>query len=320
MLYQSTTTEVVIMAVVNESFLKSLWESTIDVCRMAQIPLYVKKHDPKIFTTVQKFYLYLYMIKKKLTLRGLIEDLTTSKIVDFLRLPRIPNFSTLSYFITTLPTRIVNLVDEAVQKILPDYKKVIVDSTGFECTNPSHYYCFRRDKPVDGFITLHAIIDQENGYIRTHKTRAKKVHDSKMLIPLLKKLFKKPEMLYADRGYDSEKNYAFVVDKIDCIPLILQKNMLKPTEDCTGDHRLEMREIFDYGEYLKRNKIEGIFSALKRKYGSVLSTKKVRTQEKELTLKVIIYNLEKKIKMTIYISFYDERLFNKTFAIQNIVF
>ncbi len=141
-----------------------------------------------------------------------------------------------------------------------------------------------------------------------------------MLIPLVKKLFKKPKILYADRGYDSEKNYAFVVDKIECVPLILQKNMLKPPEKCKGDHRLEMREIFDYGEYLKRNKIEGIFSALKRKYGSALSTKKVRTQEKELTLKVIIYNLEKKIKMTLVITIFrlntfqqDLFFFNKSF-------
>lgn len=290
------------MEVVNDSFLNTLWESTIEVCRMAQIPLYIEKHDPKIFTTVQKFYLYLYKIKKKLTLRGLIEDLTTSKVVEFLRLDRIPDHSMLSYFIKNLPSKLVRAVDEAVQKILPEYENVIVDSTGFECTNPSHYYCFRRDKPVDGFITLHAVIDQENGFIRTHKTRAKKVHDSKMLIPLIKKLVNKPKILYADRGYDSEKNYAFIVDKIDCVPLILQKNMLKPPEKCKGDHRLEIREIFDYQEYLKRNKIEGIFSALKRKYGSVLSTKKVRTQEKELTLKVIIYNLEKKIKMTIYIT------------------
>lgn len=289
------------MDVVNDCFLKSLWESTIDVCRTAQIPLYVKKHDPKIFTTVQKFYLYLYKIKKKLTLRGLIEDLATSKIVDFLHLDHLPNFSTLSYFIKKLSSKLVLAIDKAVQKILPDYKKVIVDSTGFECTNPSHYYCFRRDKPVDGFITLHAIIDQENGFIRTHETRAKKVHDSKMLIPLLMNLFKKPEILYADRGYDSEENYAFVVEKIECVPLIFQKNILKPIEKCKGKYRLEMREIFDYGEYLKRNKIEGIFSALKRKYGSTLSTKDVNTQEKELTLKVIIYNLEKKIKMTIYI-------------------
>jgi hypothetical protein len=301
------------MEVVNDSFLKSLWESTIDVCHRAQIPLYVETHDPKIFTTVQKIFLYLYKIKKKLTLRGLVEDLSTNKIVDFLNLPHIPNFSTLSYFITSLSLKIVKAVDEAVQKILPTYSKVIVDSTGFECTNPSHYYCKRRNSPypVDGFITLHAVIDQENGFIRTHQTRAKKVHDSKMLIPLLKKLCKKPEILYADRGYDSEKNYAFVVEKIDCVPLILQKNMLKPLEKCKGDHRLEIREIFDYGEYLKRNKIEGIFSALKRKYGSTLSTKKVRTQEKELTFKIIIYNLEKKIKMTIYIAILRRNTFQQ---------
>jgi hypothetical protein len=291
------------MEVENDCFLKSLWESTIEVCHSAQVPLYVKRHDPKIFTTVQKFFLYMYMIKKKLTLRGLIEDLSTSKVVEFLRLSRIPNFSTLSYFIKKLPSKIVFTVDEAVQKILPGFKKVIVDSTGFECTNPSHYYCKRRNSPypVDGFITLHTVIDQENGFIRVHMTRAKKVHDSKMLIPLLKKLFQKPEILYADRGYDSEKNYKFVRDEIECVPLILQKNMLKPLHKCKGEHRREIRKIFDYGEYLKRNKIEGIFSALKRKYGHTLSTKKASIQKKELTLKVIIYNLEKKIKTMIII-------------------
>jgi hypothetical protein len=151
----------------NDCFLKSLWESTIEVCHLAQVPLYVKKNDPKIFTTVQKFYLDLYMIKKKLTLRGLIEDLSTSNVVEFLHLSRIPNFSTLSYFIKKLPLKIVNAVDKAVQKIIPDYKEVIVDSTGFECTHPSHYYCTRCNTPypVDGFITLHAVIDQECGFI-----------------------------------------------------------------------------------------------------------------------------------------------------------
>lgn len=117
-----------------------------------------------------------------------------------------------------------------------------------------------------------------------------------MLISLLKKLEKKPEILYADRGFDSEKNYEFTIEKLDCTPLILQKNMLKPARKCKGEYRLQIREIFDYGEYLKRNKIEAIFSALKRKYGCTLTTRKVKTQEKELTLKIIIYNLEKKIK------------------------
>jgi transposase len=289
----------------NESFFNKLWDLTINVCREAQVPLYLERHDPKVFTTVQKVFLYLYKIKKKLTLRGLVEDLANSQIVKFLRLKRVPNFSMLSYFITNLPKRVVVLVDEAVQKLLPSYDKVIVDSTGFECTHPSHYYCTRCNTPypVDGFITLHAVIDQERGFIRTHKTKAKKVHDSKLFIPLLKMLSKKLRIVYADRGYDSEKNYTFVVEKLDGVPLILQKNMLKPLHTCKGFYRREIREIFDYGEYLKRNKIEGIFSALKRRYGSTLTTKKVSTQQKELTFKVIIYNLEKKIKMILYIIF-----------------
>jgi transposase len=247
--------------------------------------------------------LYLYKLKKKLTLRGLVEDLSSSKVVKYLHLPRIPNFSTLSHFITALPSRIISAIDAAVQKILPSYEKVIVDSTGFECTHPSHYYCRRINTPfpVDGFITLHALIDQERGFIRTHKTRAKKVHDSKMLKPLVKKLRKKPSQLYADRGYDSEENARFLIEEIKCTPLILQKNMLKPLEKCKGENRRELRETFDYGEYLKRNKIEAIFSALKRKYGSCLSTRKVKTQEKELTLKIIIYNIEKMMKITITI-------------------
>lgn len=291
------------MVVCEEFSYNNLWDLTCKICHCAQVPLYVERHDPKVFTTVQKIFLYLYKLKKKLTLRGLIEDLSSSKLVGYLRLARIPNYSTLSYFITSLSSRIISAIDEVVQEILPDYEGVIVDSTGFECTHPSHYYCKRRNSPypVDGFITLHAIIDQERGFIRAHKTRAKKVHDSKMLIPLVKKLRKRPRIAYADRGYDSEENYRFLVQEIACTPLILQKNMLKPIENCSGKHRLEIRAIFDYGEYLKRNKIEATFSALKRKLGSCLSTRKIRTQEKELTLKIIIYNIEKMMKITITI-------------------
>lgn len=285
------------------SFYKSFWDLTIDVCHKAQIPLYVERHDPKVFTTVQKIFLWLYKTKKKLTLRGLVDDLKSSKVIEYLRLPRIPDFSTLSYFIKTIPMRLLKEVDVAIQRMLPSAEEIIVDSTGFECSHPSHYYCQRIDSkyPSDGFITLHAIADQENGFIRSFSTRARKVHDSKMLRPLVKKLLQKPRALRADRGYDSEENYRFLIEKIKCLPLILQKNMLKPLEKCKGDYRREIREIFDYCEYLKRNKIEGVFSAIKRKYNCALTTRTLRNQHKELAFKIIVYNLEKKIRITILI-------------------
>lgn len=292
-------------------FFKSLWDLTVDVCHEAQVPLYVERHDPKVFTTTQKIYLWIYMVKKKLTLRGLVDDLKSSKVVEYLHLSRVPTFSVISYFAKHLPPRILHIIDDAVQKILPTFHTAIIDSTGFECTNPSHYYCRRINSPfpVDGFITLHALIDQEQGFIRAHRARAKKIHDSKMLKPLVKDLHQKIDILYADRGYDSEENYRFLIEEIGCTPLILQKNMLKPPEKCKGEYRLKIREIFDYGEYLKRNKIEGKFSGIKRQYCSTVTTKKARTQRKEITIKVILHNLERKIRTTILLLIYRRNTF-----------
>jgi hypothetical protein len=301
------------MAVKEIPFFKSLWDLTIDVCRKAQVPLYVERHDPKIFTTVQKIYLWLYKIKKKLTLRGLVDDLKSSKVVEYLRLCRVPTFSVLSYFIASLPQRILDIIDDAIQTMLPPFEVAIVDSTGFECTYPSHYYCRRMNTPfpVDGFITLYALVDYEYGFVRAHRASAKKVHDSKMLKPLVQDLHRKPALLYADRGHDSEENYRFLIEEIGCVPLILQKNMLKPLDKCTGDYRRDMREIFDYGEYLKRNKIEGIFGGTKKQYGSTVTTKKVRSQRKEINLKMIIKNLERMIRMKILFLIYRLNTFKQ---------
>ena len=301
------------MAVEETPFFKSLWDLTVTVCRQAQVPLYIERHDPKIFTTVQKIYLWLYKTKKKLTLRGLIDDLQTSKVGAYLHLSRTPTFTVLSYFIKTLPQNILNIIDNATQAILPAFTAAIIDNTGFECTYPSHYYCKRINSPfpVDGFITLHALIDQENGFMRAHCARAKKIHDSKMLKPLIKKLRTKPSILYADRGYDSEENYRFLIEEINCTPLILQKNMLKPLHKCKGDYRREMREIFDYGEYLKRNKIEGVFGGTKKQYGSAVTTKKARTQCKEISIKILLFNLEKKIRMKILLLIHRLKTFKQ---------
>lgn len=285
------------MTTQDSSFLNDLWKLTEYVCRKAHVPLYDFRHNPKIFTNVQKIFLLLYKAKKKLTLRSLVEDLSTSGIKKFIGLYRIPHFSTLSYFLESLSQRVVDALHDAVQETLPDFDSVIIDSTGFSVTHPSHYYCYRRKTgyPVDGFISLHAVIDQKNGFVRAHKTVVHKVHDSKLLKPLVKQLPNPPSILYADRGYDSEENYRFLVEKTDCVPLILQKNMLKPLHKCKGVHRLAMRSVFDYGEYLKRNKIEAVFSAIKRKYASTLTTRTTANQRKELGIIVLLYNLEKKI-------------------------
>jgi hypothetical protein len=301
------------MVVPATPFYNSLWDLTVNVCHEAQVPLYIERHDPKVFTTMQKIYMLFYKAQKKLTLRGLIDDLSTSTLVEYLGLSRIPDFSMLSHFLKNISLRLLRLIDAAIQRLLPTFAEVIVDSTGFECTHPSHYFCQRIDSPYpsDRFVTLFAAIDCERGFIRASSTRTRKVHDSKMFKTLIRKLLTKPLKCYADRGFDSEENYRFLIEEIKCFPFILQKNMLKPVQTCTGAYRAAIREIFDYGEYLKRNKIEGVNSCLKTRYGCALSTRALRNQHKELPIKVIIYNLERKLRMTIVIVISRRRSFQQ---------
>ena len=53
--------------------------------------------------------------------------------------------------------------------------------------------------------------------------------------------------------------------------------------------------MFDDEKYHQRNKVETVFSVLKRKFGEALKARKYRLQIKEIKIKVILYNLSRMI-------------------------
>ncbi len=55
-----------------------------------------------------------------------------------------------------------------------------------------------------------------------------------------------------------------------------------------------MNLVFDRIKYNQRNIVETIFSVVKRKLGETLRAKKFRYQVKEIKIKLIIYNIDKK--------------------------
>ena len=56
-----------------------------------------------------------------------------------------------------------------------------------------------------------------------------------------------------------------------------------------------MGKSFDPEKYHQRNKVETVFSVLKRKFGESLEARKYRLQVKEIKIKVILYNLSRMI-------------------------
>ncbi len=56
-----------------------------------------------------------------------------------------------------------------------------------------------------------------------------------------------------------------------------------------------MDNFFDKTKYNKRNIAETTISVVKRKFGEILRVRKLRNQIKEIKIKLIVYNIDKKI-------------------------
>ncbi len=115
---------------------------------------------------------------------------------------------------------------------------------------------------------------------------------------MIKKLAKQyaPKVFYGDRGYDSEEIFKLVFEDLGAYPLILQKRLSVPKHKRKGRYRKETIGVFDYGEYLQRNKVETAFSILKRKFGFSIRSKNVKNQKVEAMSRIIAYNIDRMLE------------------------
>jgi hypothetical protein len=94
-----------------------------------------------------------------------------------------------------------------------------------------------------------------------------------------------------DNGYDSKEIHELIRDSLNSCSLIPVRN--KKRKRISGYYRKRIAQNFDEDKYHQRNKVEMIFSVLRRKYGEVLKARIYRLQIKEIKIKVILYNLSR---------------------------
>ncbi|AKB69777.1 Mobile element protein [Methanosarcina mazei LYC] len=102
-----------------------------------------------------------------------------------------------------------------------------------------------------------------------------------------------------DKRYDSEKIHELIREEIKAdsiIPLRVRKR-----KRIKGKYRRQLHLTFDKIRYNKRNIAEATFSVVKRKFGEVLRARKYFNQVKEIKIKLIVYNINKKVVEIIYI-------------------
>jgi len=280
---------------------KKVADFCYELFRIAEIPLYSSKFSKKKFSQYQHLFLLVYKQFRKFTYEELLTDIAgNTDLRAYLGLNKLPHYTTLIKFAGRLPCIILDKLVLAFKKLIPQPRKVAIDATGISLDNASLHYCKRIGKSVKKrpFMKTTFLVDIENYIILLVKMRKKTRHDVIDAKPMIKKLalHYEPDVFYGDRGYDSNSIFKLCFEKLKAYPLILQRNLDVPKHRRKGKYRKQTFDVFDYGEYLQRNKIETLNSMIKRRFGSNVKSRTDKLQRVEILTRVIAYNIDRLIR------------------------
>ncbi len=281
---------------------KKVADFVCELFRIAEMPLHFSRFSNKMYSNYQKLFLLVYKQFRKFTYEELLTDLADNNSLRiYLGFPKIPHYTTLIKFTQKLSYKILDKLVLAFKMLIPEPKKVAIDATGFGLDNASPHYCKRISRPYKKrpFMKTTFVVDIETYIILLCKMRKGHRHDTKDAKPLVKKLalHYSPDIFYADRGYDDNSLFKLVFEKLKAYPLILQRNLDVPKHKKSGAYRKMTCEIFDYGEYLQRNKIETLNSMIKKRFGSRSKSHICKTQKVDIIIRVIAYNIDRLLRM-----------------------
>ena len=202
---------------------------------------------------------------------------------------KVPTYSALAKMVKRIDWRmwqkLLNLTNK--QKL----NLVAIDGSGMSRPLPSPYYYRRIDKPypIDIPLKLSIAVDTRTKKILSLRLRAKSRHDIKDVKYLIKRLPSKPKTLVADKAYDAEWLHQLCKDKgiKVCIP---KRDYGKPR---VGITRLRYTSVKNFRKrtYGRREMVESVFGAVKRKFGASVSSLSAHTMRAEMYCRAIAHNI-----------------------------
>lgn len=186
---------------------------------------------------------------------------------------RLPKFLWQSLLASTINTNVVEVA--------------AADGTGFSRTNPSYYFIKRidRDDPVGRPIQAITLVDVQKRKFLAGNFYAKPYHEAQRIPGLHKQSPVIPEILLMDKGFDAEWLHRWLNENGTFSIAPVRKGCRR------GKFRKILRDSFDWCLYWQRNIVESLFSALKRLFGSTISSRHIKTQTAELFCRLIAYNI-----------------------------
>ena len=267
----------------------------------SRLNLYSCKYSKRVYTQHQLLALVLLKEYISTDYRDFVELIELMRdIKEKLDLDKIPHYTTLQKFVSRIPSSLFNLVLSRTIKLFylhgENASITAIDATGFTSSYASHYYSRRTGKLRRSFLKTSIAVDTDKKVVLGWKISQKADHDVKHAKALIRQSnkSKKSECYVMDKGYDSEKIHVLIREEIKADSIIPVR--VRKRKRIKGKYRRQLNLTFDKIKYNKRNIAETTFSVVKRKFGEVLRARKFYNQVKEIKIKLIAYNINKKVK------------------------
>ena len=278
----------------------------LHVLRNARIPIFLHRKSNHIFTVWQHMVLLVIRQYEGKSYRMFSEWLVEAYYLrTFLQLSHVPHFTTLQKFTERISgTLLGKIISSFIILTKIGQLFVGIDSSGFKATHASQYYT-ERVKLRRKYIKLSLAADVLQQIICTIKITTR--HDSIDFRPLITKISELVPLsvVTADKGYDSEDNHVLVRDVLDALSVIPARYEHVPIRKTHGRYRKQMKRGYSKLLYNQRNKNETIVSVIKQLFGEHITSRLVKTQNRELSFRCIAYNIHRLTNLIItFLDFY----------------
>lgn len=259
---------------------------------------YKSRHD---FTQAQLMTCLILRAYWKTTYRGVIEQLEVSgELRRAMGLKKLPDYSTLNKFahrvgvlevMDGMLATLARALDEANESPCKD---AAMDSTGLETSNASAHYQSRRGRKRRKFVKLSALVLGGSLIPAAVVLSYGPGNDKTQARALMAKASSsvRPDLLYADAGYDAEWVHAWCHERWEVMPVI------KPARHKPGPPGGAYRSLMTEATlkklgYGRRWLVETYNSGLKRTTGSTVTARTEHGQFIDAATKVLAYAIRR---------------------------
>lgn len=214
---------------------------------------------------------------------------------------RIPHYTTLQKFASRTPSTLLDRILKGFTPATPFASLIVgVDASGFKPSRASSYYTQSlKPRRVKRYVKCTLAVECRSQLVCGFKARRLARHDVVDFKPVLEKAsFDHGVVVVADKGYDAEHCHVYVREKLAGYAVIPPRYEDVPVWKTKGTYRKEMKRGYSKALYHQRNKDETVFSVIKRLMNEDLSSRLVRTQNRELAFRLIAYNAHRLANIT----------------------